>query len=474
MMTENHRVIQGESTVATVMTDEYDENCGEQIQEMVDHPAFENDVAIMPDTHYGSGAVIGFTMPIGDRVVPNTVGVDIGCGMFAVNLGKPLYLTNGDDEAFEELDEEIRKAVPMGRNVHSDPGYHIGNDFPWGECEKTLESFTEAYGYDLEFEGYGLDYFKNICRQLVPDELKGEQAEREANEIMSRAIDSMGTLGGGNHFIEISQSAKTGDYWAVVHSGSRGIGYKIADYWQNEAIKNTTTRKGIEDVPEQYRPYLKDNWKPDSEKIRSEFSGTEIGSMFDKISQLIAEHGPNTDDRNTDLDWLEGEEAVGYFIDMIFAQKYASESRKLMAHTVADVLEVEPLDSIESIHNYVDFDDGVIRKGATRAHADERLVIPFNMRDGTIVCRGKGTAEWNYSAPHGAGRRMSRTQAFSELSFDEFKGEMSDIFSTSVTEDTLDEAPMAYKDTAVVESVIDETAEIIDRWEPVHNIKAEE
>lgn len=454
--------IVGETTTATVMTSEFDANCGEQIEEMANHPAFANQVAIMPDCHYGAGAVIGFTMPIGDRVVPNTVGVDIGCGMFGLNLGKPLYLENGGDDAFEQLDAEIREAVPMGRSVfdYEEQDYHIVNDFPWETCDEKLETFAESHGIEPDFDGYGKDYFLSTCRKVGYDE--------------SRAINSIGTLGGGNHFIEIAKSSKHGDYWVIVHSGSRGIGLKIAKYWQEKATNRTTARKNLSDVPEEHRQYLKENWKPDADAIRNDFEGEAIQRKFDALSGVIQEYGPNADDRNTDLDWLEGEEAVGYFIDMIFAQTYASESRKQMAHAVADVLEVDPLDSIESVHNYVDFEDATVRKGATRAHDGERLIIPYNMRDGTIVCRGKGNAEWNHSAPHGAGRRMSRTQAFDELSVDDFKEEMDDIFSTSVSEDTLDEAPMAYKETAVIEDVIDETANIIDRLEPVHNMKAEE
>jgi RNA-splicing ligase RtcB len=466
-------VIEGQSTTATVMTDQYDENCGEQIQEMVDHEAFENPVAIMPDTHYGSGAVIGFTMPIGQRVVPNTVGVDIGCGMTAMNLGQPEFHLDvsleQSEKTLEMIDENVRDAVPMGRDVYdfSEQDYHIVDDFPWERCQNILEEFVANHDWIQpewldDFEGYGKEYFENVCYRVGYDQ--------------SRAINSLGTLGGGNHFIEISRSQAFDDLWVVVHSGSRGIGLNIAQHWQEKATNFTSARKNLEDVPSNVRPYLKDNWKPDADAIREDFEGEEIQDVFDSVSQAIQEYGPSTDNRNTDLDYLEGEETVGYFIDMIFAQQYAAESRKQMCAKVAEAVGLSPVDRdvIESTHNYVDFRDGVIRKGATRATDGERLIIPFNMRDGTIVCRGQGNDEWNRSAPHGAGRRMSRTQAFDELSLEDFEETMSDVFSTSVTEETLDEAPMAYKDTAVVESVIDETAEIIDRWEPVLNIKAEE
>jgi RNA-splicing ligase RtcB len=468
--------IEGAATTATVMTAQYDETTEEQIREIADHEAFQNPIRVMPDCHAGAGAVIGFTMPISRRVVPNTVGVDIGCGMSALRLGQPEFHLDVNLEQSEKtlqmIDDKVRDAVPMGRNVYDfeEQDYHIVNDFPWDDCQATLKAFAENHEWmDLDaadwFNGYGKDYFTGVCQRIGYDS--------------SRAINSLGTLGGGNHFIEISRSQAFDDLWVVVHSGSRGIGLSIAQHWQDKATDYTSARKNIEDVPKDVRPYLKDNWKPDADAIREDFEGEEIQEVFDSVSQAIQEYGPSTDNRNTDLDYLEGDEAVGYVIDMIFAQRYASESRKQMCGKVAEAVGVgdEPMaeeDFIESTHNYIDFRDGVIRKGATRAHEGERLIIPFNMRDGTIVCRGQGNDEWNRSAPHGAGRRMSRTRAFEELSLKEFEDAMSDVFSTSVTEETLDEAPMAYKDTAVVESVIDESAEIIDRWMPVLNIKAEE
>lgn len=468
--------ITGESTTATVMTDQYDETTEEQIQEIVNHEAFQNPIRVMPDCHAGAGAVIGFTMPIDRRIVPNTVGVDIGCGMTGLRLGNPEFHLDvrleQSEKTMERLDEEIRKAVPMGRDVHDfeEQEYHIVNDFPWDDCQDTLDAFAENHEWmDVDavdwFDGYGKEYFLDACRRVGYDN--------------SRAINSLGTLGGGNHFIEISRSQAFDGLWVVVHSGSRGIGLSIAQHWQDKATKYTSSRKNLEDVPSHVRPYLKDNWKPDADAIRADFEGEEIQDVFDNVSQAIQEYGPSTDTRNTDLDYLEGVEATGYVIDMIFAQRYASESRLQMVKAVAEVIHGENADDekyevIESTHNFIDFRDGVIRKGATRARDGERLIIPFNMRDGTIVCRGQGNDEWNNSAPHGAGRRMSRTRAFEELSLDAFKETMSDVFSTSVTEETLDEAPQAYKDTAVVLSVIEESAEIIDRWKPVMNLKAEE
>lgn len=403
------------------------------------------------------------------------------CGMYALNLGRPDRLVEIFDEGksgANELDEQIRNVVPMGRKVRQDTDYHIVDDFPWEDCMVTYLSFLNRWLDDDEaessvFKGYGKDYFLDLCERVGYD--------------VNRAIASVGSLGGGNHFVEISQSQKTDEYWVVIHSGSRGLGLSIAKHWQGKAheLRDATVMKeefedwmwdyvkfdrGVSD--EEMRQWVFGGMGEsfyDMEKVARDFEGEEIEERRQQMKRVI----PNQN-RNKELDWLEGEEAIGYFRDMIFAQRYASESRKEMAKAVASVLNVDSTVEVESVHNYVDFSDGIIRKGATRAHEGERLIIPFNMRDGTILCEGKGNPVWNYSAPHGAGRRMSRTRAFNELNFEEFRKEMNDVFSTSVTEDTLDEAPMAYKDTMVVESVIDEAAEIIDRWEPVMNLKAEE
>lgn len=455
--------IEGESTEAVVhgKKEAFDEYFMDQVSEIVDHEAFENTIHIMPDGHGGSGAVIGFTMEIGDKVVPNTVGVDIGCGMTAINIGKPDILQGEDDEIYEKVDTSIRNAVPFGKNTHDNPEYHIVNDFPWKKCNSIWEDFALQWDIDpSKIEPYGKEYFIKLCKRVGYD--------------LNRAIASMGTLGGGNHFIEISKSTRNGDYWVTVHSGSRGIGYSIARYWQDRATDLTTARKTLDKVPEEQKKYLKENWKPDAEAIRSDFEGNKIQEKFDEISMVIQEYGPNSDGRNNELDWLEGDEAFGYFRDMIFAQQYARESRLQMCKSVAVVLDSEIKETVDSIHNYVDFEDMTIRKGATRAQDGEKLIIPFNMRDGTILCRGRGNNNWNRSAPHGAGREMSRTQAFNELDYSEFKDDMQDVFSTSVTEETLDESPRAYKNIQYIQEVIEDSAEIIDRWKPVINLKAEE
>jgi tRNA-splicing ligase RtcB len=462
--------IEGEHNTAVVHTrtdrSNAEREAVEQIQEMVDHEAFVGDdnVAIMPDFHWGAGAVIGFTMPVKDRVVPNTIGVDIGCGMFAVKLDVPQF--DKDDEMLSQIDEEIRESVPMGFDVHSRNDYHMIEDFPYEACKEKLTTFEQNTDFDLPDPDsvYTDSYFEELCQQVGYDQ--------------TRAINSMGTLGGGNHFIELGTDS-SGDVWCVIHSGSRGIGAEIAQYWQERATNKTTMRQSIEDVPESVREYMNDDWKPKADKIREDFDGEDIQSKFDGVSQAIQEYGPSTSDRNTDLDYLEGDEATGYIIDMIFAQTYASESRKQMARAVdeavADVLGLDTenakfLDQVESVHNYIDFEDATIRKGACRAHEGERLVVPFNMSYGTILARGRGQDDWNNSSAHGAGRAMSRTAARDQFDQQDFDEQISDVF---MSKQPMDEIPGAYKSAGQVEEALGDSVEVIDHVEPFMSIKAE-
>ncbi|UBF23033.1 tRNA splicing ligase RtcB [Haloarcula virus HCTV-16] len=477
--------IDGEYTSADVKTDAVDETFVEQVQRMVNHEAFEGDVKIMPDGHAGAGAVIGFTMPLGERIVPNTVGVDIGCGMTAYNLGRPEMLENrlGNSDLMRSLDEQIRHRVPMGRNTWGDTKasrqYHMVNEFPWDECEEKLEMLNENWsgGY-IESPGYGKEYLLDLCKRVGYN--------------VNRAITSIGTLGGGNHFVEISRSEQTGDFWVVVHSGSRGIGMAIAQYWQEQAHqacddRAKEVRHRLSQIPSAYyKPDLDDvsdrellnwvqggmgeDWK-DTDEIRSRLEGERIGEMVNRLKQVTDYVRENAG--GSDLDYLEGEDRHGYLRDMIFAQTYAAESRHLMARNVTAILQTDVKEKVVSTHNYIDFEDLIIRKGATRVHDGEKGVIPFNMRDGSILVRGKGNEDWNKSAPHGAGRRGSRRWAYREFDLAQFSKEMSDVFSTSVTEDTIDEAPMAYKDKNVVLERIEETASVEETLTPVHNLKAD-
>ena len=443
------------ATVHTVLSkSESEEEAVEQIQKMVDHEAFtgDSDVEIMSDFHWGSGAVIGFTMPVKNRICPNTIGVDIGCGMYAMNLGKTGHDWN-EKQVLHTVDQKIRDKIPLGYDVHNRGDYHMYNDFPWELCQEKLDAFVENSEFDSIDVEYSGEYFSDLCKRVGYDS--------------TRAIDSVGTLGGGNHFIEIGQDSSS-DTWVIIHSGSRGIGAETAQHWQDKATSLTTRRQNIDAVPSEVRDYMTEGWKPKADKIREDFDGEAIQEKFNLVSQAIQKYGPSAANRDTDLDYLEGEEAHGYVTDMIFAQTYASESRKEMADAVAEVLNASPQDGIESVHNYIDFRDAVIRKGACRAHDGERLVIPFNIEYGTLICEGLGSEEWNNSAPHGAGRQMSRTGAKSQFSDEDFTAQTEGVYTSSRP---IDEIPGAYKPPEEIESAIGETATVVDRVKPVLNIK---
>lgn len=497
-MTETTR-IEGKYTDAVVYLpeDEIEVNAYEQIQMMVNHPAFRNQVRVMPDTHYGAGAVIGFTMPMSNRVSPNTVGVDIGCGMYAFKIAD----TNIDPEDKEELaliDEQIRDAVPMGQNVVSDNVYHVKNDFLWDELNENWRRFSTTHLDDIElgrfdpdsFE-FDIDYFKKLCRKVSVD--------------MNRTIASIGSLGGGNHFIELSTDSE-GNIWCIIHSGSRGIGYSIGNYHQEraESICNMkVVRRALESLDDEHKEFVRPDLSAvsdedlhewvhnkqivDYKSLKDEFKESDNPSRIEEISDVINKasrlelsaiedelHGVDIEElmnmnEFNELAYLEGHEAVEYYVDMAFAQMYASESRKKIGRAVADAVGGRIEDPIESVHNYIDYEDGILRKGATPARKGQRAVIPMNMSYGTLLVTGKGNVEWNNSAPHGAGRKMSRTQAESDLSKREHAEQMGDTFASELP---LDEAPMAYKDVKMIEDSIGPTVNLEDVLTPFLNLKA--
>lgn len=477
-----------DAEVVGVDEDAVEAECLAQIQRMIDHEAFTEPVRVMPDAHQGTGSVIGFTMPLGDRIIPNVIGVDIGCGMHAANLGPDLPVEGGD------LDEAIRARVPMGfgpdgLDAPDREYYHVKNDFPWEIVNETLAEFIEAADGEYvegmaefrEAGGYDIEYFKELC---------AERAGRTSAYFdVQKAISSVGTLGAGNHFIEIGKSVRTGEYWVVVHSGSRGLGANTATYWQKQAsrLRDDRADRARDRLAEYPDRYVKFDPETVSDADLLDWLQGGKGEDFVNYGEIKADHHesdphrieeiredlkaavPTGDPEGSDLDYLDGEEAAGYLIDMIFCQRYAAENRRMMARAVADVLGVEITDEISATHNFIDFRDCIIRKGATRSYEGERVVVPFNMRDGTLICEGKSNPEWNYSVAHGAGRVMSRTQAKEEFEERDVRAEMDGI-QTSVV--PVDEAPGAYKDAATIEAAIEETAEVVDRLEVVHNLKA--
>jgi len=393
----------GKYTTAYIMIDEVEESCISQIIQMINHEAFTNKVIIMPDCHYGKGSVIGFTMPVSDKVIPNVVGVDKGCGMLSFNVGD--IVVN-----HKELDIRIRQSIPLGQNIN-----------------KKSKSDLHNSGYEL-------------CKKL------GINSDY--------VVHSIGTLGGGNHFIEIGKSVTNNDVWVTIHSGSRNLGKKVCEYWQKIASIRKLPDKNIA-IKEIKETYPKKEWDK-------------------KIKQLNNERRRL---KPSPLDFLEGDNKDSYLKDMYFCQDYAKLNRKTIMESIISILKndlkisVDIKDQIETIHNYIDPKDGIIRKGAIRSYIGERMLIPFNMRDGILICEGKSNSEWNYSAPHGAGRNHSRAKAKEDLDIEKFKNDMEGIFSTSVCMATIDESPDAYKDSKIIEKAIEPTATILDRIIPIHNIK---
>lgn len=474
--------ITGTHTDARFMVDDeslLEQEVVDQVQELIDHPAFTESIVMQPDCHPGSGAPIGFTMALSDRIVPNIVGVDVGCGIAATNVGSELPCTD------TERERQVRSAVPMGRSVHDyDDAPHLIDSFPFERANEVFDRFNEAYrdrfGREIDpiefsFDGYDGEYFKALCRRVLGGRSVG----------MDHVIKSAGTLGGGNHFVEFARARESNEYWIVIHSGSRYLGLAVAEHWQSVATDRRNATAVRESIPEEYEDYLK--FDPEAvsdeelhtwitggmgesplrkEQIRSEFEGSEVDAVFQELSSLRPE------DRNEDLDWLAGREAHGYYVDMLFAQQYARWNRELMSEAICEALDVEPVETVSSIHNYIDFEDLIVRKGATPAREGQRLVIPFNMADGSILARGRGNERYHRTAPHGAGRTMSRREAKKTGSMDAFAAAMDGVYSESVVEDVLDEAPMAYKPADAIADAIEPTATIVDRLEVVHNLKA--
>jgi RNA-splicing ligase RtcB len=392
--------IQGKLTTAKIMIDELDEATYKQIYEFVSHPAFSNPIAIMPDTHAGKGCVIGFTMKMTDKIVPNVIGVDIGCGMLACNIGKIL------PDTLQNIDNKIRNVVPLGFSVHNN---------------------------SKEYKEYEILSKKVDCNY-------------------TRMCNSIGTLGGGNHFIEIGID-KDNNYWLTIHSGSRNLGKCVCEFHQKKAIDKIEQTR-IEYMNKQKELILKRDNKQ------------HIQTLLDKERNNFG-----IAIRNKTLAYLENEDAKEYIEDMYLCQKYASLNRKTMIDNICKELKIQQGEKIESIHNYINPEDKIIRKGAITSYKGQKMIIPFNMRDGLLICKGKSNPEWNFSAPHGAGRIASRSEAKRNITLEKFKEAMNGIYSTSINKETLDESPFAYKDAEIIEKAIEQTATIITKVKPVLNIK---
>lgn len=392
--------LEGKYATAKIFTDNLESSAISQILTLLNEENTQGSkVRIMPDAHKGAGSTIGTTMTIQDTVVPNLVGVDIGCGVSVA-----IVKTDIDNLNFYKVDEVIRRFVPSGYNTQPNSRYHkFGKLIPYREIK-------------------------------APFSLK-------------RAKASMGTLGGGNHFIEINQYDD--DHIAiVVHSGSRSLGATIAKHYQERAYDELTDNQAEKQaLIEQYK---------------RQGRAREIEEALKKVPKL------NT---NKELAYVKGDAFNDYLNDMDIAQKYAELNRQAMLDIILMHMKWTAVDTFSTTHNYIDMDNMILRKGAISAQKDERVIIPLNMRDGSIIAHGKGNPDWNYSAPHGAGRLMSRSKAKELVDLEEFFQEMEDVWSTSVKQSTVDESPMAYKPMDEITKYVDDTLTIDRVIKPLYNYK---
>jgi tRNA-splicing ligase RtcB (3'-phosphate/5'-hydroxy nucleic acid ligase) len=439
--------IPGKFTTANIIIDQIDDETLRQIVSMVNHPAFTNPIKIMPDTHAGAGSVIGFTMKAGQNLIPNIVGVDIGCGMLSLKLAECPYISISP----KDLDARIREAVPFGFSVREKPAYTYEYLCEWLHGEwKVLARYMNEMG-------------------VAPGSMPMELFERNLHHVLgytgmkqSRFVNSIGTLGGGNHFIEIGQSKNDGAFWITIHTGSRNFGKELCDYHQKRAVKR---QEEIRDT--EYNAEIERIVKAAQGKTNLDTEISEKIDAFKKKHHMEGTYAVKGLEMFHDMYMC-----LDYLSDMTIAQQYAAMNRSVIGQEICKILKTQPIDVIESVHNYIDTEDLVIRKGAVRSYKGQRLLIPFNMKDGLLVCVGKSNPEWNNSAPHGAGRNFSRSQAKQKFTVEEFQERMVGVFSMSIGKSTLDESPMAYKDSDVIRAAIQPTAEIVDQIVPIHNLKA--
>ena len=373
-----------------------------QIYTLISTPAFEGArVRIMPDVHAGTGCVVGFTSTPTDRVIPNVIGVDIGCGMLTVKLGQI-------DLDAVALDNFINESIPAGSSLRKNFG-------------------------DVDF-----------IRELI---CYGELRE------LDRIYRSLGTLGGGNHFIEIDRD-DSGEYYLVIHTGSRNLGLQVAKLYQQKAVSEC---KGASDKAKaEAHDYLMARGR-----------AADIPDELARISALGAKRTKTP----ADFCYFEGEECKAYLHDMRICQDFAKRNRRKIADDILKFLGIFRAESFETVHNFID-DDGMIRKGAIPSHKGQTVLIPMNMRDGCLIAEGKGNEEWNFSAPHGAGRLVSRGEAKELFSLEEYQSEMRGIYTTSANMSTIDESPMAYKNADEIRMLIEPTVTVKNIIKPIYNFKA--
>lgn len=398
---------EAENPAPKIFARSIDPEAVEQVRSLAELPPFVNShIRVMPDAHCGKGSVIGFTAYLGNAVVPNVVGVDVGCGVLGYRLDEEF-----SDDLVRRLDEAAHKVIPVGMRVHDTPQIELS-----------------------ELQEY-------CCFSAFHDH--------------KQLLGSLGTLGGGNHFIELDR-VEGAPPWLMVHTGSRGIGSQLAHYWQGVAVRQ---RHGTSRF--QAKEVIAD--------LKAQGREREIEPTLRKMRE---EAGPYIPD---DQCWLEGPEKDDYLHDMKLAQQFASRNRHRIIELLCEEAGVRLSGRfIESVHNYIDLENGIIRKGAISAQLGEWVIIPLNMAAGCVIGLGEGNDDWNCSAPHGAGRAMSRKKAFQQISMDEYRKSMEGIYSTTVCQETLGEAPMAYKDPAEIVKALSPTVFVAFLMRPAWNFKATE
>ena len=398
--------IKGKVNTAVAYAKVIEDDAIEQIRRMCDYGLTEGSrIRIMPDVHAGAGCTIGTTMTVTDKACPNIVGVDIGCGMYTVKLAEK-------ELDFEKIDEAAHY-IPSGFGV-------------WPGRQERFD-LTEL-----------------VCYRQLEDTKRLER--------------SLGTLGGGNHFIEVD-SAQDGTKYLVVHSGSRNLGLQVANIYQRLAVD---LHSGKEEYFKQHEEIIR-SYKEQGRKAEIQGALAELKKAF---------HAKEAD-APSDLCWLYGSFLEDYLCDVEICQRFAKRSREKMAEIILERAGLTAVSSFHTIHNYIDTDEMILRKGAIAAHEGELVLIPINMRDGSVLARGRGNEDWNFSAPHGAGRLMSRKAARETIDIEEYKKAMEGVYTTSVSAGTIDEAPMAYKSLEDIIDVISDTVDVIEVLKPVYNFKAE-
>lgn len=407
--------LSGKYNTCKIFTDNCDNETISQLTDLLNQESVKGSkIRIMPDTHAGKGCVIGTTMTLQDKVIPNLVGVDIGCGMLAIKLKEK-------EIDLKLLDEVINKYVPAGFEIHESP---------------VSRSFADKI--------------------IAPVDV-------------DKAFKSLSSLGGGNHFIEIDRDSH-GNLWLVVHTGSRHLGIEVCEYYQNRAYeKLQESAKGGS---------LKQLINSTISELKTAHREKEISKQIEKIKADYERENNTKVPR--ELAYLTGQDFDDYIHDMQLTQQHAAINRKCIAGTIIAKMGLHSMSKdccydencFDTVHNYIDCDNMILRKGSVSAELGEWLIIPMNMRDGSLICIGKGNPDWNYSAPHGAGRIMSRSQAKDRVNLDDFEESMKGIYSTSVCESTIDESPFVYKPMQEIIDNIKDTVEIIDIIKPIYNFKA--